>query len=544
MLHIDDLRTLLVVFALALTFIWLKKKGSSIAPRRPLPPGPWRWPILGSVSVIPAVISDVKRHQLRTVLAEKYGKILSFKIGSLNVVWLNDMETIKEAFVTKGEVMSDRMSSDSKSFFAISGDLAKYSGLGIGETNYGKAFKERKRLALQSMKEFGFGGVSLEDRVVEEARLLVEELKKAATSPSKDANKRSTGVHNHVVHLAVSNVICSVVFGRRFDYADEKFVSVVDAIRFLFSGQKSSVITKIPFARYLPAVQRLMEKESRAAASLQTFIEEQIQAHESDFDPGEDPKDFIDICLLKAHLEAENARNGVVQSDENSVGTENVKKIIADLFFAGTDTTASSLSWFILFMIHYPEIQKRCHEEVDRWIGDGNPVELTKDNVVKSLPYTAATLLEVQRVASIASASLPHFVREDVTIAGYHVPKDSFVLANIRFVHFDERNWERPHEFDPTRWLKWPVCDTAGDGATTPHLIQHPHFIPFSIGKRRCLGENLAKAEYLIFGVSLLKEFRFCAEENAVLPSLEGRGLIYGPQPFELVLERRNCTDG
>jgi hypothetical protein len=39
-------------------------------------------------------------------LAKKYGKIFAFKIGPKEFVWLNDIETVKEAFVTKGELIS------------------------------------------------------------------------------------------------------------------------------------------------------------------------------------------------------------------------------------------------------------------------------------------------------------------------------------------------------------------------------------------------------------------------------------------------------
>ena len=70
--------------------------------------------------------------------------------------------------------------------------------------------------------------------------------------------------------------------------------------------------------------------------------------------------------------------------------------------------------------------------------------------------------------------------------------------------------------------------------------MQHSHFIPFSVGKRRCLGENLAKTEYLVFGLSLLKSFKFEVVDVTNPPSLAGQGLILAPQPFRMVMEQRS----
>ncbi|MEE3023247.1 MAG: cytochrome P450, partial [SAR324 cluster bacterium] len=70
-------------------------------------------------------------------------------------------------------------------------------------------------------------------------------------------------------------------------------------------------------------------------------------------------------------------------------------------------------------------------EEIDRWFGDddgemeGGVHQLTKDAIVESLPYTTATLMEILRMVGPAGASIPHFARETVTIAGYHIPKGS-----------------------------------------------------------------------------------------------------------------------
>ena len=248
------------------------------------------------------------------------------------------------------------------------------------------------------------------------------------------------------------------------------------------------------------------------------FLEDQITQHKEDFDPN-CPKDFVDLCLQKAELEGD---------DTSSLGAGHIKNIILDLFLAGTDTTAASLSWFLLYLIRYPEVQAKCHEEIDSVLEAVGPLPQSSWN--KSFPYTNAALLETQRIASIASGSVFHVVRENTVVGGYHLKKGSAVTANIRFSHQHEGYWGGPQVFRPERWL---------DPTDASKIVNHSHFIPFSIGKRRCLGQNLAKLENAMFGITLLQNFNFKMEDPSNPPALEGGGLVFSPIPYKMVIEAR-----
>ena len=495
-------------------FLW----NLSSSKNKRLPPGPFQFPVLGSVFIFKDFVDSVRRHPLKISLPKIYGKLISFRIGGTTVIWINDLDTIKEAFITKGDVLSDRVPPDNPTFMSVGGELAKYSGLGIGETNYGQEYKERKHLTLQCMKEFGGLGLSLEELVSAEAQILV-----AALRLEVEIRGKETDIHQRIIHLAVSNVICSVAFGNRYEYDDPSFLAAVNGIRFLFSGQRGRVISRIPFAKYYPSVRRLLEREVSEISAFMNFVDEQIRLREKSYDPAEEPASFVDLYLQKcADISEEN--------ETETIGVSNVKKIIMDLFSAGTDTTSTALLWFLLLMIRYPEVQCKCREEIEGLGESFTNATLSRDSITKRLPFTTASLLEAQRIGSVAGASVPHLAKVDTSLSGYFIPKGALVTANIRFVHFDESYWQNPHEFDPSRWLKE---DAGGDKWK---VIQHSHFIPFSVGKRRCLGENLAKTEYLVFGVSLLQNFKFCSVGEEP-PSLEGRGLLHAPHPFKMFLE-------
>ena len=168
-------------------------------------------------------------------------------------------------------LMTPSMAKGAATPFTLHGELDKYSGLGLGAANYGKAFKERKRLTLLAMKEFIFGGSTLEDTVLEEVGFFINEMKMAC---KRDGLGRPmpTDIHLNLIHLAVSNVICSVVFGHRFEYTDESFRSAVASIRYAFSGQTGSMLASIPFAWRLPSVKRLLAREDMEGRNVLNFI--------------------------------------------------------------------------------------------------------------------------------------------------------------------------------------------------------------------------------------------------------------------------------
>jgi len=48
---------------------------------------------------------------------------------------------------------------------------------------------------------------------------------------------------------------------------------------------------------------------------------------------------------------------------------------VRDLFVAGSETTASTLGWGILCLLHYPETQKKLYEEISAVVGEATTLE-------------------------------------------------------------------------------------------------------------------------------------------------------------------------
>ncbi|XP_075197730.1 putative inactive cytochrome P450 2G1, partial [Anomaloglossus baeobatrachus] len=111
----------------------------------------------------------------------------------------------------------------------------------------------------------------------------------------------------------------------------------------------------------------------------------------------------------------------------------------------------------------------------------------------------------------------------DVTFRGYFIPKGATVITLIHSALRDKDYFEKPEEFYPEHFL-----DSAGN------FKKNEAFIPFSIGKRSCAGETLAKMEIFIFFTSLLQNFTFLPPAGAKLDLTPAMGSTNAPQPYEI----------
>ncbi|XP_071452965.1 cytochrome P450 2D14-like [Hetaerina americana] len=180
------------------------------------------------------------------------------------------------------------------------------------------------------------------------------------------------------------------------------------------------------------------------------------------------------------------------------------------------------MSFAILYMILYPEVQKKVQQELDEIIGKDRLPRL-EDRT--RLPYTEATILEVYRLSSIAPTSLPHkpVTNEDYIIfRGYHIPKNAVVVFNFHGLHSDPKLWESPMRLIPERFLL-----KNGRGLNREALI------PFGAGKRACLGESLARNNVFLFFTGLLQRYSLRVPDGQPKPSQKPDGMTLSiPKPY------------
>ena len=142
--------------------------------------------------------------------------------------------------------------------------------------------------------------------------------------------------------------------------------------------------------------------------------------------------------------------------------------LIEDLLFAGTETTTNTLTWSIIYLLHHPDVMVKVKEEINKVPGKNKKASMIDK---QKMPYVEATIMEIQRIADIIPLAV-HSVLEDVEFRGYTIPKGTIVVPNLHAVHTDERIWEEPDAFKPSRF-----SDSKGQ------IVRRSELIPFGIGK-------------------------------------------------------------
>nr|XP_051679069.1 cytochrome P450 2C4 isoform X1 [Oryctolagus cuniculus] len=397
--------------------------------------------------------------------SERYGPVFTVYLGMRPTVVLHGYEAVKEALVDLGEEFAGRGS------FPMAEKVNK--GLGITFSN-ANTWKEMRCLSLMTLRNFGMERRGIEDRVQEEARCLVEELRKTNALPCDPT---------FILGCAPCNVICSVIFHNRFDYKDEEFLKLMERLNEnirILSSPWLQVYNNFPaLLDYFPGIHKTLLKN---ADYTKNFIMEKVKEHQKLLDVN-NPRDFIDCFLIK--MEKEN-------NLEFTLGSLVIA--VFDLFGAGTETTSTTLRYSLLLLLKHPEVAARVQEEIERVIGrHRSPCMQDRSH----MPYTDAVIHEIQRFIDLLPTNLPHAVTRDVRFRNYFIPKGTDIITSLTSVLHDEKAFPNPKVFDPGHFL-----DESGN------FKKSDYFMPFSAGKRMCVGEGLARMELFLFLTSILQNFK------------------------------------
>ncbi|XP_048253650.1 cytochrome P450 2U1-like [Haliotis rufescens] len=459
--------------------------------RRPsgLPPGPLLLPFVGNAL---SMGSDLRITFKK--LRQQYGDIFSVYMLNTPVIVLNGYNTLRDAIVKNAEVFSDRPYSVLTDFML--------KGKGVSGTS-GELWREQRRFALNTLREFGAGRNIMENKIHEEVSQFLEAFE-AERGQGFDCKR--------LVNNAVSNVVCSTMFGKRFEYTDPLYVTFLKAIDDIFADLGAAAVSNVlPIVRFLPGDLFKFKKTMRNMDTITTLlidpmIKEHLQNHDDD-----NVDDFIHAYIKEMRLRKD-------KQEDTTLDLENLAMTIADLFLAGTETTATTIRWTLAYFLHNPDVQEKCFREIQENIGQSRRPSM-KDKT--NLPYVEATIMEVLRRADIGPLSLPHTVPHDVQFRGYTFPKGANVILMLDSVLQDPDVWGDPDIFRPGRFL-----DDTGK------IVKKEEFIPFSLGRRVCLGESMARMEMFLFLTTMIQRFKFVPVDGQ-MPSLDGIfGITNSPKPF------------
>lgn len=191
------------------------------------------------------------------------------------------------------------------------------------------------------------------------------------------------------------------------------------------------------------------------------------------------------------------------------------------------ETTVPTVRWALLLMIKYPDCQAKVRNEIDLVIGSERLPTMADKNL---MVYTQAVLNEIQRFANIVPANFPRLVVKDGLIVGGHsVPAGTTIVPQISVTNNDETSFKNASSFDPNHFLE-------SDGS----LKKVDCFLPFSVGKRSCLGEGLARMELFLIFTSILQRYVLSSPKNQPEPNLDPiMRFVMEPYPYKCCIVPR-----
>uniref|UniRef100_A0A7M4EFQ0 Cytochrome P450 1A n=1 Tax=Crocodylus porosus TaxID=8502 RepID=A0A7M4EFQ0_CROPO len=441
-------------------------------------PEPRGYPLIGNVLEL-----GRNPHLSLTQMSQKYGDVMQIRIGTTPVLVLSGLNTIRQALVKQAEDFMGRP------------DLCSFRYIGDGQSltfssDSGEVWRARRKLAQNALKTFSVSPSPtasstclLEEHVFKEADYLITELLQQMKE------KKSFDAYRYTV-ISVANVICGICFGRRYSHDDQELLSLVS-----LNNEFGDIFKDL---------------NKRFSA----FVHKIVKEHYTTFDKSH-IRDITD-SLIEHCQDKKIDVNANIQLPEKKI-----VNLVNDLFGAGFDTVTTALSWSLVYLVTYPDIQKKIQNELDQTIGRERRPKLS-DRLM--LPYLEAFILETFRHSSFVPFTIPHCTTKDTSLNGYYIPKNLCVFINQWQVNHDETLWKEPSAFNPERFLN-------AEG-TEINRMESDKVLLFGLGKRRCIGESIGKWEIFLFLATLLQQLEFSI--------CDGQKVDTTPQ-YGLTMKHKKC---
>nr|CAB3235724.1 cytochrome P450 2U1-like [Phallusia mammillata] len=380
----------LCALCMAWLWSWWKK------PHPKFPPGPRGLPIVG---IAPFLGSEPQITFKK--LGEKYGPVMSVRMGMKDIVVLNTYEVINQAYVKQASEFSGRQ------------DLFVYTQVtqdyGITFKDYSDEFRRQKNFGMQALKRHGMSNKEMEKRILRESKFLIEKLRRQAGSPINIVP---------LLYQFSGNVVASIVLGKRFEDNDPTFLLLLKTLKILFADKKvaDSIMMMMLFQnlRYVPPFSTTNQTIKEQLQILSDIFQQFVDDRNANFKET-DVNNFMDAFINEK-------LNGAGKSD-SSFSDQQLVVFARDIFAAATEAVSCSIGWAIICLLHYPKYKKVLMKEISECLGrDGQPSLSSKDQ----LPKTCAFLQEVSRFRILAPM-VHHKTTSDAVLYEYLIPKGTQV---------------------------------------------------------------------------------------------------------------------
>ncbi|KAN0137781.1 cytochrome P450 [Lactarius tabidus] len=488
----DRSTTLLVVAPLLSFVLWLIARLAKRAFRN-LPPGPKGLPIIGDVLHIADQdwLASPKRK-------DEYGEMMYVSALGQGILVINSQRIAVDLLEKRSNIYSDRRHLISAGEFAT-------RNLPLSMTPYGDLWRRLRRVAVEGFsKSVVHHFYPIQGR---EALMLGLSLIKSPSDPEKHFQRHASSIMLSVnYHFPpVESVDDPAVVAS--SYLVERMIHEMQP--------GTRLVEFFTWMRYIPS---RFAKWKRNAEYW--FVKDSLMFEGLLGKVADDLVNGIDRPSFGATV--------ITNQSKHDLSEREQAWLVGHMLIAGGETSATTLMWWLLAMIAYPEAQNRAHAELDEVVGNARPPTFAD---IPSLPYIRAMVKETLRWSLTVPFGVPHATTEDDWYEGMFIPKGTVCLQNMRVINSEPDVFgSDAMRFNPNRYMDENRQVRVLDGREEGHMA-------FGFGRRICPGRYVAESTLAIDIATLLWAMRFERPEGARgkldLRTLAGGGITARPVPFK-----------
>ncbi|XP_062203791.1 flavonoid 3'-monooxygenase CYP75B3 [Phragmites australis] len=432
--------------------VWflLFRRGGGAAGKRPLPPGPRGWPVLGNLPQLGA-----KPHHTTCALAREYGPLFRLRFGSAEVVVAASAGVAAQFLRAHDANFSNRPPNSGAEHVA-------YNYQDLVFAPYGARWRALRKLCALHL----FSAKAIDDlRAVREGEvaLMVRELARRG-APSVALGQ--------VANVCATNTLARATVGRRVFAVDggegarEFKEMVVELMQLAGVFNVGDFVPALAWLDPQGVVGKMKRLHRRYDDMMNGIIRERKATEEG--------KDLLSVLLARMR-----EQQPLTEGEDSRITETDIKALLLNLFTAGTDTTSSTVEWALAELIRHPDVLKKAQQELDAVVGRDR---LVSETDLPRLTYLTAVIKETFRLHPSTPLSLPRVAGEECEVNGFRIPRGTTLLVNVWAIARDPAAWPEPLEFRPARFLPG-VPHAAVDVKGSDFEL-----IPFGAGRRICAG--------------------------------------------------------
>ncbi|OCH90107.1 cytochrome P450 monooxygenase [Obba rivulosa] len=473
-----------------------------------LPPGPLQLPILGNVHQLP------QDYQEKTLArwGRQYGDIVFAQLFRTPAVIISSVSVAKDLMEKRSANYSSRP------HFVLQTELMGWDSA-ITHMPYNDRFRKHRKWIQDAIQS--------KSALLSFRSLQYRETYTFLTSITESPDE----FMSHIRRFAAA-LIMEITYGHTITSLNDQFLRIAEraTTETVANGSPGSMLVDFfPILKHMPLWMPgagFLRRAAQVKYHVRRMLDKPYDLVKNRLATGTASPSFTSALLEQA------SRGNVSNPEEEE---EDIKGAAGVLFAAGSDTTVSVLSTFLLAMVLHPEVYQKAQTEIHQVTG-GTRLPGFEDR--EQLPYLACVLKELLRWHCPVPLGIPHLASVSDEYSGYDIPQGSLIIPNIWAMTQRTDVFPDPSTFRPERFME-------PGGQVTDSI--DPANMVFGFGRRVCPGQDFADASIWLLIANMVATMDISRAQdtrgNDITPSASfTSGFVSHPKPFKCRISPRSAS--